>query len=131
MSARDLLGSGSDSPRGVIDVEHLKRMTLGDRGLERDLLRIFVRQNATILNRIAVHDLVATAAAAHTMIGSARGIGAWRMAAAAEQLARAVDEGDEKNLGEAIAALKFASLEVNAAIDAHLADPAQRISDCG
>jgi HPt (histidine-containing phosphotransfer) domain-containing protein len=130
MNTSDRLGSGSDSSACVIDDEHLKRMTLGDRGLERDLLRIFVRQNATILDRISVHDPVAIAAAAHTMIGSARGIGAWRVAAAAEQLARAADEGDEKNLGEAIAALKFASLEVSAAIDARLADPAHRISDC-
>jgi len=130
MNTSDRLGGGSDSSLCVIDDEHLKRMTLGDRGLERDLLRIFVRQNATILDRVSVHDPVDIAAAAHTMIGSARGIGAWRVAAAAEQLARAADEGDEKNLGEAIAALKFASLEVSAAIDARLADPAQRFSDC-
>ena len=130
MNTSDRLGGGSDSSLCVIDDEHLKRMTLGDRGLERDLLRIFVRQNATILDRVSVHDPVDIAAAAHTMIGSARGIGAWRVAAAAEQLARAADEGDEKNLGEAIAALKFASLEVSAAIDARLADPAQHFSDC-
>jgi HPt (histidine-containing phosphotransfer) domain-containing protein len=130
MGASDLLGSGSGGPLCVIDEEHLKRMTLGDRGLERDLLRIFVRQNATILDRITVDDRAAIVAAAHTMIGSARGIGAWRVAAAAEQLARAAGEGDENNLGEAIAALKFASREVSAAIDARLADPAHRISDC-
>jgi hypothetical protein len=131
MSASDLLGSGSDSPPCVIDEAHLERMTLGDRALERDLLRIFVRQNATIFDRITVHDLVVTAAAAHTMIGSARGIGAWRVATAAERLARAVDEGGEKDLGQAIAALKFASLEANAAIDARLAQPPRGLLDCG
>jgi hypothetical protein len=130
MSTSDLLSSGSGGSACVIDDEHLKRMTLGDRGLERDLLRIFVRQNATIFDRVSVHDPVATAVAAHTMIGSARGVGAWRVAAAAERLARAADEGDEKDLGEAIAALKFASLEVSAAIDARLADPSDRILDC-
>ncbi|HTV27212.1 MAG TPA: Hpt domain-containing protein [Xanthobacteraceae bacterium] len=130
MSASDLLGNGSDNSHCVIDEAHLERMTLGDRALERDLLRIFVRQNATILDRITVRDLVAVAAAAHTMIGSARGIGAWRVAKAAEQLARAADEGDETDVGEAIAALKSASLEVNVAIDARLADPSHPISDC-
>jgi HPt (histidine-containing phosphotransfer) domain-containing protein len=131
MGASDLLGSGSDRPICVIDEEHLKRMTLGDRALEQDLLRIFVRQIATILDRITVHDRAAIAAAAHTMIGSARGIGAWRVAAAAEQLACTADEGNERDLGEAIAALKLASLEVTAAIEARLGDPAHRISDCG
>jgi HPt (histidine-containing phosphotransfer) domain-containing protein len=130
MSANDLLGSGSDSGPSVIDEEHLRRMTLGDRGLESELLQIFVRQSATILDRIVGHDPAAVAAAAHTMIGSARGIGAWRVARAAEQLERIVAEGNEKDLDEAIAALKSASLEVNTAIDAHLVRSSHRISDC-
>ena len=122
MSGSDLLGNGSDSQSGIIDEAHLKRMTLGDRGLERELLNIFVRQSATILDRVASHDLVATAAAAHTMIGSARGIGAWRVARAAEQLERAVGQGDEESVDEAIAALKSASAEVSAAIAARISD---------
>ena len=130
MSASDLLGSGSDSQPGVIDEAHLTRMTLGDRGLERELLQIFVGQSATILDRITGHDPAAIAAAAHTMIGSARGIGAWRVARAAEQLERVVDEGNENALDEAIAALKSASQEANTAIGARLVDPSRHISDC-
>jgi HPt (histidine-containing phosphotransfer) domain-containing protein len=132
MSASDLLGTGLDSQRDVIDEEHLSRITLGDRRLEREVLQIFVRQSATILERIAGHDHdpVAIAAAAHTMVGSARGIGAWRVARAAEQLERSVSEGDENDLDEAIAAFKSASLEVSAAIDARLVDPSDNISDC-
>jgi len=130
MSASDLFGSGSDGQPGVIDEEHLRRMTLGDRGLARELLQIFVRQSAATLDRIIGHDPAAIAAAAHTMIGSARGIGAWRVAKAAEQLECVVGEGNEKALDEAIAALKSASLEVKAAIDARLADPWRHISDC-
>jgi len=130
MSASDLLRSGSNSQPGVIDEEHLGRMTLGDRGLEHELLQIFVRQSATILDRITSHDTAVIAAAAHTMIGSARSIGAWHLARAAEQLERAVSEGNEPALVEAIAALKFASLEVNAAIEARLVDPSHHVSDC-
>jgi len=122
MSGSDLLGNGSDSQSGIIDEAHLKRMTLGDRGLERELLNIFVRQSATILDRVVSHDPVATKAAAHTMIGSARGIGAWRVATAAEQLERAVGQGDEESVDEAIAALKSASAEVSAAIAARISD---------
>jgi len=130
MRASDLFESRSDSQSGVIDEEHLGRMTLGDRGLERELLQIFVRQSATILDHVTGHDPAAIAAAAHTIIGSARGIGAWRVARAAEQLERVVAEGNEKDLDEAIAALKSASLEVKAAIDARLVDPSRHIANC-
>jgi HPt (histidine-containing phosphotransfer) domain-containing protein len=129
MSADDLLGGGSNSEFRVIDEEHLRRMTLGDRGLERDLLLIFVRQSAMILDRISGRDRAAIADAAHTMIGSARSIGAWRVASAAEQLERVADQGSEKALEEAIAALRSASLEASAAIEARLADTSRPISN--
>lgn len=127
---RDLLGNGSDSQSAVFDEEHLKRMTLGDRALEREVLQIFVRQSATVLDRVSGHDPATTAAAAHIMIGSARGIGAWRVARAAELLECAAGRGDENHLDEAIAALKSASRELNAAIDARLIDQSPPISDC-
>jgi HPt (histidine-containing phosphotransfer) domain-containing protein len=129
MSAGDLLGSGSNSEPRVIDEDHLRRMTLGDGGLERDLLLIFVRQSATILDRISGPDRGAIADAAHTMIGSARSIGAWRVAWAAEHLERAVDQDNEKALEDAIAALRSASLEASAAIEARLAGVSRHISN--
>jgi HPt (histidine-containing phosphotransfer) domain-containing protein len=79
---------GSDRRRAVIDEDHLGRMTLGDRRLERDVLEIFVRQIAIMLERIARAEPALAAAAAHTLTGSARGIGAWRVAWAAEHLER-------------------------------------------
>jgi HPt (histidine-containing phosphotransfer) domain-containing protein len=69
-----------------IDQVHLERMTLGDRSLEREVLEIFARQTAMTLERIAGAGPARTAAAAHTLKGSARGIGAWRVAQAAERL---------------------------------------------
>ena len=135
MSANGSPRTGNDTQPSILDVEHLGRMTLGDRQVERDVLEIFVRHSATTLNLvldcIADRDPAAAAAAAHTMIGSARGIGAWRVARAAERLERAVNTGgDEQQLGEAIAALKAANLEANTAIGARLADPANRAADC-
>ena len=132
MTVSDPLRTGSARRTDVIDGEHLTRMTLGDRGLERELLEIFVRQSATILDRITGHvpDRAVTSAAAHTMIGSARGIGAWRVARAAEEIECAVQEGNQTALDKAIAALKSASLEVNAAIAARLSDPSHRLTDC-
>ncbi len=107
----------------IIDEEHLGRMTLGDRRLEREVLQIFVRQTAVMLGRIADGEPDVAAAAAHTLTGSARGIGAWRVARAAEQLERASGEGSDGKFSEAIAELKAASLEASAAIGARLSDP--------
>lgn len=107
----------------AIDVEHLKRMTLGDGRLEREVLQIFVRQSAMMLGRISSGQPGVLATAAHTLIGSARGIGAWRVADAADRLQRASGEGCEIEIGNAIAELKAASLEATAVIGARLGEP--------
>jgi HPt (histidine-containing phosphotransfer) domain-containing protein len=111
-----------DREPDIIDEEHLQRMTLGDRQLEREVLQIFVRQTAIMLGRIADGEPAVTAAAAHTLSGSARGIGAWRVARAAEWLERASGAGSQRELSDAIAELKAASLETGAAIGARSGD---------
>jgi len=101
----------------VIDEVHLGRMTLGDRGLEREILEIFVRQTSIMLDRIAGAGPAMMAATAHTLVGSARGIGAWRVAQAAERLeltATAASSAVERN--EAVEDLKAATLEASAVI---------------
>ena len=115
-------GTGVTAVR-VIDSEHLERITLGDRRLEREVLQIFVRQSAMMLERISGGQPAVLATAAHTLIGSARGIGAWRVAGAAERLQHASCEGSQDDIGDAIAELKAASLEATAAIGARLAEP--------
>ncbi len=65
------------------------------------------------------------AAAAHTLKGSARGIGAWRVARTAELLEQAAggaggEDSRGLDLAEAIAELKAASLEAGAAIGTRL-----------
>ena len=70
--------AGPEPTQTVIDDDHLRQMTLGDRGLEREVLEIFVRQAALMLRRISGAKPALAAAAAHTLKGSARGIGAWR-----------------------------------------------------
>jgi len=115
--------TGALADRPVIDEDHLERMTLGDEPLEREVLQIFVRQSAIMLERISGGQPSAVAAAAHTLVGSARGIGAWRVAGAAERLERASREGGDDETADAIAELKAASLEATAAIGARLAEP--------
>ena len=81
-----------------IDREHLARMTLGERSLEREVLALFDRQADMLLGRMSKSVPAVAAAAAHTLKGSARGVGAWRVASAAEavELAAAGLAGEYK-----------------------------------
>jgi HPt (histidine-containing phosphotransfer) domain-containing protein len=114
--------AGTVADEAVIDEAHLEQMTLGDRGLEREVLQIFVRQAAIMMGRIAGAEPAQVAVAAHTLTGSARGIGAWRVAQAAERLERASSTGRDA-LDAAITELQAASHEASTAIGARLANP--------
>ena len=61
---------------GPIDFEHLERMTLGDAGLEQEVLAMFAAQSAKLMAALATVPADA-AALAHTLKGSARAIGAF------------------------------------------------------
>lgn len=71
-----------------IDLVHLSRQSLGDRDLETELLSLFDRQAGQIMARLShcngngdrrwLHDL------SHTLKGSARAVGAGRVARAAQ-----------------------------------------------
>lgn len=102
---------------GPIDIAHLKRMTLGDAGLEREVLAMFSAQAVGLLGTLA--DLPSDAGAlAHKLQGSARGIGAFRVADAAESLESALQSGDDP--AQPLAELNEAIAQVRAAIDAIL-----------
>jgi HPt (histidine-containing phosphotransfer) domain-containing protein len=77
---------------GFIDTAHLDRMTLGDEALQREVLTLFVRQSADLVARMATFP-ADMAAIAHTLKGSARGIGAFSAAASAERLERSIERG--------------------------------------
>jgi hypothetical protein len=87
----------------LLDTGHLAQITLGDAGLQREVLTLFVRQSADLMDRLS--SLPADAAAiAHTLNGSARGIGAFSAAACAERLERSA--GDRRASIAALAELK-------------------------
>jgi HPt (histidine-containing phosphotransfer) domain-containing protein len=115
-----LRSAGSQEPSEAIDDDHLARMTLGDQALEREVLEIFLRQATLMIERIEGSAPGLAAAAAHTLTGSARGIGAWRVAQAAERLEQAAGHAGEAALDEAVDALKAAAVEAGAAINARL-----------
>jgi len=112
---------GADQTKSVIDEDHLRRMTLGDGSLEREVLEIFARQTVLTCNRLAGAEPARAAAIAHTIKGSARGIGAWRVAAAAERLEQAASaESGREAIQGAIVQLESVSAEVRDAIAARL-----------
>jgi HPt (histidine-containing phosphotransfer) domain-containing protein len=102
---------------GPIDTEHLKRMTLGDADLKREVLAMFAGQAAGLIGTLATLPADAEALA-HTLKGSARAIGAFRVAEAAESLEAAIQSGDDP--ARALAELHDAIAQVRAAIDAIL-----------
>ena len=103
-----------DSP---LDLDHLARMTLGDIELEHEVLAMFAEQSVRLISAMAALP-ADTAALAHKLKGSARGIGAFAVAEAAAHLEAAIRTGD--NPPRAFVALKEAVTEVRAAIEAIL-----------
>src|SRR5882757_2669486 len=97
---------------GPIDFEHLKRMTLGDSSLEREVLAMFSAQSARLVSALAGRPADARALA-HTLTGSARAIGAFAVADAASRLEAALANGSEASellaeLGDAVALARTA-----------------------
>ena len=77
-----------EESRGPIDLEHLSRQTLGDSGLELEVLRLFDEMSRAYYTRIekstTAEDLLTHL---HTLKGAAAGIGAFGLA----DLARAAE----------------------------------------
>jgi HPt (histidine-containing phosphotransfer) domain-containing protein len=94
-----------------IDLIHLARQTHGDRDLETELLGLFRRQAGQIMDRLSA-DLPGDAIPwradlAHTLKGSARAIGATRVAIKAEIYEVQARDG-KPDLTLALAALRRA-----------------------
>jgi HPt (histidine-containing phosphotransfer) domain-containing protein len=111
---------------GPIDSAHLDRMTLGDAGLEREVLAMFSGQAVGLIDRLAAAAKSSETksqgaksqevlALAHTLKGSARAIGAFRVADAAEGLEAAIRHGDDP--AQALARLQDAVAAARTAID--------------
>ncbi|HEX3710194.1 MAG TPA: Hpt domain-containing protein [Pseudolabrys sp.] len=83
-AAADTLEATTIQPAATpIDRSRLAHMTFGDRSLERELLQLFDRQSGLLIARMRESEPQAVAALAHTMKGSALGVGAINVARAA------------------------------------------------
>jgi HPt (histidine-containing phosphotransfer) domain-containing protein len=114
--AADLTANLAANP-GPLDFDHLERMTLGEKALEREVLEMFVAQSARLLDALATLP-PETPALAHTLKGSARAIGAFKVAGYAAALETA-GQGDDA----ALAALRDAVAEARTAIEARFGRP--------
>jgi len=105
---------------GPIDFEHLRRMTLGDQRLKREVLAMFSAQAVSLTDMLAT--LPADAGAlAHTLKGSARAIGAFGVADAASRLEALIHNGSDP--AEAVAELNDAVALARSAVDEILRQP--------
>ena len=103
-----------------LDRTHLSRQTFGDRKLEREVLDLFRTQSPIYLGRVkAARSESEWREAVHTLKGSARAIGAWRIAEAAER----AEAGNPASRGASIAQLESSVLEANAFIGRVLETP--------
>jgi HPt (histidine-containing phosphotransfer) domain-containing protein len=103
----------------AIDLEHLRRMTLGEPELERQVLDMFRTQTAELVVRLKAMPADA-AALAHTLKGSSRAIGAFEVGNAAQALEVALRAKSDTT--EAMQALLGAVSEAHAAITVILGD---------
>ncbi|HEY5279174.1 MAG TPA: Hpt domain-containing protein [Pseudolabrys sp.] len=96
---------GGEAP---IDRDHLARMTFGDKALERELLELFDRQAALLVPRMRDTDAASVAALAHTLKGSALGIGASEVAAIAAAVEQHQDPERLCALGRSVERVRMA-----------------------
>ena len=105
------------SANNPVDLVHLSRQSLGDRSLETEILRMFHSQSKLYMDRLEnAKTAEERKMAAHTVVGSARGLGAWKVASEAELV--------EQNCGRMcdVTSLKEAVEEANDYIEALLGD---------
>jgi hypothetical protein len=89
-------------------------MTHGERSLQREVLELFVLQADTLIARMRGETPTTVSALAHTLCGSARGIGACAVARAAEAVERKVRDGGD--VAGAVSRLADAVAEARAEI---------------
>jgi HPt (histidine-containing phosphotransfer) domain-containing protein len=102
---------------GPLDRDHLRRMSLGDLALEREVLTMFLAQAGRLVDTLATQPADASALV-HTLKGSARAIGAFGVADHAAVLEAELQKGE--GTSEALAALRDAVADARAAIGAVL-----------
>ena len=97
-------GEASGTIRGrPIDLAHLARQTMGDRALEQEVISLFLQQARHLGENITHAEPNECRQHAHSLIGSARGVGAFAIADCAEEIqARPDDQKAKRKLARLI-----------------------------
>jgi HPt (histidine-containing phosphotransfer) domain-containing protein len=99
---------------GAIDIEFLDRVTFSDRGLAREVLQMFDKQADSLLQVIRETESTRMRLEiAHRLKGAARGVGAFSVAKAAEEIETA---SDEIELANAVSLLTARVMEARMAL---------------
>ncbi len=70
-----------------LDLNHLYNQTLGDRSLQREVLKLFLEKSAEQIDKLkAADELDERRQIAHGLVGSARGVGAFSVAYIASEI---------------------------------------------
>lgn len=100
-----------------IDRAHLARYTLGDAALEREILELFLGHLPNTIRDLGLAETDKDwHMAAHALKGSARAVGAWRLAREAEAAERLGGLADRAAVDAVIARIADASVEVSSHI---------------
>ena len=100
MPGGDVSGTARSRP---VDLAHLARQTMGDRGLEQEVLALFVQHALSVRDQIVDADVQQRLLLAHGLKGSARGVGAFAVADCATAIEhRPEDAGTLNRLGTLI-----------------------------
>ncbi len=109
--------------RQPIDLIHLRRYTLGDSGLEKEVLDLFLAQlPATIEALGTAAPRAERSRAAHTLKGSGRAVGAWRIAALAERVEQVVQGDAAADLSALVRQIEAAVVDVRGFVSATYVD---------
>jgi HPt (histidine-containing phosphotransfer) domain-containing protein len=108
---------GDPDSAGAIDLQHLRRYTLGDARLELEILWLFIGQAPSTVDALKqARTDKEWLSAAHTLKGSARAVGAWRLAKLAEQAERLGGPRDREVCDSLLGQLDVAAAEAHAHI---------------
>jgi len=109
--------------RRPVDLVHLAKYTLGNRSAEREILELFSRQSDLYFERLRSAETdKAWLEAAHTILGSARGVGAWQVAKCAAAIQKHETLPAEADRDKVLSALQARIAEAKAFIGDLLKD---------
>jgi HPt (histidine-containing phosphotransfer) domain-containing protein len=94
MPGGDASGTARSRP---VDLAHLARQTMGDRGLEQEVLALFVQHALSVRDKIVDADVQQRLLLAHGLKGSARGVGAFAVADCATAIERQPEDARTLN----------------------------------